>query len=92
MKLLLIETGGFLGKSKMAELDLNDMPKNRSNVIKQYFEEHKTVARPRQTKKRDNYEYFWNYNNRMIPVNQEDLPDEIEQLFLSMKENLAYRR
>lgn len=91
MKFKLIQTGGLTGKSKVAQIPVDELPKTTFNKLMEYFED-KRASRNFQSKKRDAYKYFWEINDNVKEIDVDTLPDELKHLFNKMKANLSYEK
>ena len=92
MKLKLIQTGGFAGKSKYAEEDLSLHPAQLQQELEQHFPTAvvQTTA-SKASPSRDEFEYFLEYKGVRIALTDDmKATPVIEDLLKRLKEQLHY--
>jgi hypothetical protein len=92
MKLKLIQSGGFMGRSKFAEEDLSCHSGELQESLDKHFSEFKmrpiTNDPPVQ---RDSTQYFVEYNGTRLPIDEEiKLKPELAEVLEKLKANLHY--
>jgi len=71
MKIRLIQSGGFIGKSKFAEEDLSGYPKQLHTDLDEHIAAFHDRAIPAKKQPgRDTYNYFLEYNGTRMPVDE----------------------
>jgi len=92
MKLKLIQTGGFAGRSKYAEEDLSSHPAALQQELDQHFPGGNVQAKSNMTSQsRDAFQYFLEYKGIRIALNEEiKASPYIEDLLQRLKEQLHY--
>lgn len=93
MKLTLIQTGGFTGKTKTAEEDLSNHPQELQQFIKQVFLQ-KTVKKDpvKEDLSRDKENYSLEYNDISLPLNTLAKNENLDKLIKKMKSNLKFKK
>lgn len=93
MRLRLIENGGYAGKTKSAEMDFDNVPRDIQTRLQDYIAE---PVEDQDTGARDLETYYWvlngkdsSYEKKVDPF---DLPAQLKQLFNAMRENLKFDR
>lgn len=91
MILKLIQSGGFLGRTKFAEEELSTFPKGIQDQINQLFSavENKydissSVREP------DQLQYFLEYNNCRLPISSTTISPELDALVHMLMQQLHY--
>jgi len=93
MKLTLIQSGGFAGKTKIAEEDLSNYPETLQQFVKHAFLQQpvkKEQAPPGMS--RDKESYSLEYNGTSLPLNALVKNDDLDKLIKKMKANLKYKK
>jgi len=92
MKLKLIQTGGFAGKSKYAEEDLSLHPAQLQQELEQHFP--MSIVQPTANKasqSRDAFEYFLEYKGIRVALTDDMKANPfIEDLLERLKDQLHY--
>jgi len=88
MKLKLIQAGGFAGRKKMAEEDLDDHPDQLKEQVKEVFSQ-PLKALPR-SKERDKEQHFLEFEGKVVPVQSFKPSKEFKSLIKKMQSNLDY--
>jgi len=93
MKLTLIQSGGFTGKTKIAEEDLSNHPEELQQFIKQAFLQ-KPAKKDQTTpdKSRDKESYSLEYDGTNLPLNALAKNDDLDKLIKKMKANLKFKK
>lgn len=93
MKLTLIQSGGFVGKPKIAEEDLSDHPEALQQHVKSIFSK-KAIKTEQPTKdmSRDKETYSLEFNGTNLPLNAVKMNDDLQKLITKMKGNLKYKK
>src|SRR5258706_13948404 len=93
MKLTLIQSGGFTGKTKIAEEDLSDHPEALQQFVKQAFLQKpakKDQTNPDMSRDKESYSLEYNGTNR--PLDALTKNDDLDRLIKKMKGNLKYKK
>lgn len=93
MKLKLIRSGGFMNKAATAEEDLDSHPAFLQDHIAQLF--HDSMGDNRDAKgteqnHRDTFQYFAEYDGRVIPLEVLENDSMLTGLLQKLKERLHY--
>jgi len=93
MKLKLIRSGGFMNKAVTAEEDLDSHPAFLQDRIAQLFhdsiDDNGDAEQPEQNH-RDNFQYFAEYDGRIVPLDVLENDSMLTGLVQKLKERLHY--
>ncbi len=92
MTLKLIQAGGFTGKSKVSEENLENYGEGLKNQVENLFAQPSANAAPDNSPARDKEKLYLQYNEKLIPVNESHLNSDLKNLINKMKENLHYEK
>lgn len=90
MKLKLIQAGGFAGKTKTAEQDLD----LHESILHQYLTElfNQPAAETPKTQVRDKEQLFLEFEGKVLPVQQLNSNPELKKLIAQMSDQLTYQK
>ncbi len=89
MKIKLIESGGFTGRTRFAEEDISHHSKQLIGSIENAFYS-EDIAAVDIDPSRDKKKYFIEYNDRSLPVESIVASPELKALIEKLKKNLHY--
>lgn len=93
MKLKLTRSGGFMNKAVTAEEELNSHPAFLQDRIAQLFHNSigdNTNAKGSEQNHRDNFQYFAEYDGRIVPLDVLENDGMLAGLVQRLKERLHY--
>lgn len=92
MKIKLIQSGGFIGKSKFAEEDLSGYPEQLHKDLDEHISVFQNRAIPaKKTPGRDTFQYFLEYNGTRVPVNENMFSaPQFSEMLARLKTKLHY--
>lgn len=90
MILKLIQSGGFLGRSKFAEKELSSFPKEIQDKISQLFSAENKYDTSSSVKGPDQLQYFLEYNNCRLPIISTAVNPELETVINMLMQQLHY--
>lgn len=92
MKLKLIQSGGFTGKTRYAEEDLSGQPKQLQEYLDKHIAAFQKDGNPaKKTVSRDTYNYFIEYKGIIMPLDDELFSTaEMSTILTQLKANLHY--
>jgi hypothetical protein len=91
MVLKLIEAGGFIGRSKSAELDVNALSPDEQKVIRDFFSEKENKSTFSSGKSRDQFQYSIEFEGKSITL--PEVPSEnkmLSDIFEKLVDKLQY--
>ena len=90
MKLKLIQAGGFTGKVKTAEEELD----HHETVLQQHVSElfQQNVSTAPKSSVRDKEQLLLEFNGKVLPVQQLSLNPQLEKLIEQMSEKLCFEK
>ena len=93
MKLKLIRSGGFMNKAVTTEEDLGSYPASLQNRIAQFFSstiDDRSDANGSKQAYRDSFQYFAEYNGRLLPLDVLENDNTLTDLVKKLKERLHF--
>lgn len=93
MKLKLIRSGGFMNKAVTTEEDLGSYPGFLEDRIAQIFHsamDNSGDANSSKQAYRDSFQYFAEYNGRLLPLDVLENDDTLTDLVKKLKERLHF--
>lgn len=90
MKLKLIQTGGFVGKTKTAEEDLD----NHNSVLQDHVAElfNQVPVEIPKNQVRDKEQLFLEFNGKILPLYQLSLNPQLEKLIADLNGKLCFKK
>lgn len=93
MKIRLFQSGGFVGKPKIAEEELASYPASLQQFVQQVFSQPPAAENVTQAdKSRDKESYTLEFNGMRIPLQIIPANEELDKLVKKLKENLKYKK
>ncbi|RYY30222.1 MAG: hypothetical protein EOP41_01110 [Sphingobacteriaceae bacterium] len=90
MKLKLIQTGGFIGKTKVAEADLTKHEGILQDHVAELFNQDPQPVP--QNKIRDKEQLFLEFNGKVLPLYQLELNPQLAKLIADLNGQLCFKK